>query len=83
MGVPGVLVYCSDYGFSWANCTTRTDQGLVRDDEANAFFTAAEMFAQLQDSKPSSQRVDFNPTGRFAGIGGEFVGFNSIAGPAG
>ena len=24
-----------------------------------------------------------NPTGRFAGMGGEFVGFESIAGPAG
>jgi hypothetical protein len=59
------------------------DQGLVRDDEANAFFTAAEIFAQLQDSEPSSQCVDFNPAGRFVGIGGEFDGFNTIAGPTG
>jgi len=37
------------------------------DDEAKAFFTIAENFAQLQDSEPSSQRVDFDrSTGRFA-----------------
>jgi hypothetical protein len=30
------------------------------DDEAKAFFTTAEKFGQLQDSEPSSQRVDFD-----------------------
>jgi hypothetical protein len=35
------------------------------DDDAKAFFTTAENFAQLQDSEPSSQRVDFDrSTGR-------------------
>jgi hypothetical protein len=36
-----------------------TDQGLVRDDDANASFTAAEIFDQPQASGRSSQRFDF------------------------
>jgi hypothetical protein len=36
------------------------DQGFVLDDDANAFFTTAENFAQLQVSGPSSQRADFD-----------------------
>jgi hypothetical protein len=52
------------------------------DDEAKAFFTTAESFAQLQVSEPSSQRVDFDrSTGRFAAVGGKFVGVNAIGGP--
>ena len=57
---------------------------LVFDDDTNAFFTAAENFAQLQDSELSSQRVDFDrSTGRFAAVGGELVGVNTIVAPAG
>jgi hypothetical protein len=45
--------------------------GLVLGEEANAFFTTAESFAQLQDSEPSSQRGDLaRSTGRFGGKGG-------------
>jgi hypothetical protein len=55
------------------------DQGFVLDDDANAFFTTAENFAQLQDSEPSSQRVDFDRSAdRFAPMGGEFVGVNAV-----
>ena len=55
------------------------DQGFVLDDDANAFFTTAENFAQLQVSEPSSQRVDFDrSTGRFAAEEGGFVGVNTI-----
>jgi hypothetical protein len=58
------------------------DQGFVLDDDANAFFTTAENFAQLQVSEPSSQRVDFDrSTGRFAAEEGGFVGVNTIGGP--
>jgi hypothetical protein len=40
-------------------------------------------FAQLQDSEASSQRIDFDrSTGRFAAMGGEFVGVNTLGGPA-
>jgi hypothetical protein len=54
------------------------------DDDANAFFTAAENFAHLQDSEPSSQRVNFDRSaGGFAAVGGEFVGVNIIGGPTG
>jgi hypothetical protein len=54
------------------------------DDEAKAFFTTAESFAQLQVSEPSSQRVDFDrSTGRFAAVGGKFVGVNPIGGLTG
>jgi hypothetical protein len=52
------------------------------DDDAKAFFTTTENFAQLQDNEPSSQRVNFDrSTGRFAAAGGEFVGINTIGGP--
>jgi len=58
--------------------------GLVLDDDTNAFFTAAENFAQLQDSEPSSQRVEFDrSTGRFAAVGAELFGVNTIGGKAG
>jgi hypothetical protein len=54
------------------------------DDDANAFFTAAEKFAQLQVSEPSSQRVGFDrPTGRFAAGEAGFLGINTIGGPTG
>jgi protein subunit release factor B len=60
------------------------DYGFVLDEEAKAFFTAAESFAQLQDNELSSQRVDFDrSTGRLAGSGGQFVGVNTIGSPAG
>jgi hypothetical protein len=57
--------------------------GFVLGEEANAFFTTAESFAQLQDSEPSSQCAGFDrSTGRFTGKGGEneFVVFNAIGG---
>jgi hypothetical protein len=66
-----------------------SDQGFVfgvlsPDDDANAFFTAAENLAQLHVSEPSSQRVDFDrSTGRFAAEEGIFLGVNSIGGPTG
>jgi hypothetical protein len=50
-------------------------------EDANAFFTTADSFAQLQESEPSSQGVDFDRSiGRFTGNGGEneFAGFNVI-----
>jgi hypothetical protein len=54
------------------------------DDDAKAFFTAAESFAQLQVSEPSSQRVDFDrSTGCFAAVAGEFIGVRIIGGPTG
>jgi hypothetical protein len=54
------------------------------EDDAKAVFTTAENFAQLQDSEPSSQRVDFDrSTGRFAAAGGEFVGVITIGAPTG
>jgi hypothetical protein len=57
------------------------DQGFVLDDDANAFFTTAENFAQLQVSERSSQRTDFDrSTCRF--VAG-FFGVNTIGGPAG
>jgi hypothetical protein len=59
------------------------DQGFVLPDEAKAFFTAVENFAQLQDSSESSpQRVAFDlSTRRFAAGGGKVVGDNTIGGP--
>jgi hypothetical protein len=36
------------------------DQGFVLDDDANAFFTTAESFHQLQASELSSQRDEFD-----------------------
>jgi hypothetical protein len=60
------------------------DQGFVLDDDANAFFTAAENFAQLQLSEPSSQRAGFDrSTGLFAANEGGFVGINTIGGLTG
>jgi hypothetical protein len=54
------------------------------DDDAKAFLKAAENFCQLQDREPSSHRVDFDQsTGRFAAVGGEAKGVNTIGGPAG
>jgi hypothetical protein len=54
------------------------------DDEAKAFFTTAENFAQLQVSEPSSQRVDFDRSiGRFASEEGWLLGANTIGGPTG
>ena len=62
-----------------------SDQGFVLDDDdANAFFTAAENFTQVQVSEPSSQRVDFDRSiGRFVAEVGGFFGVNSIGGPTG
>jgi hypothetical protein len=59
--------------------------GFVLLDEAKAFFTAVENFAQLQDSSESSpQRVAFDlSTGRFAAVAGKLVGDNTIGGPTG
>ena len=53
------------------------DYGIVLDDDAKAFFTAAESFAQLQVSEASSQYVGFDrsterSTGRFSGRGTGF-----------
>jgi hypothetical protein len=46
-------------------------------DEANAFFTTAENFSQLQLSEASSQRTGFvRSTGRF-------LGSNTIGAPTG
>jgi hypothetical protein len=60
------------------------DQGFGSDDDANAFFTTAENFAQLQVSEPSSQRADFDrSTGRFAAGEGRFLGVNTMGGPTG
>jgi len=61
------------------------DQGFVLPDEAKAFFTAVENFAQLQDSSESSpQRVALDlSAGRFAAVGGKLVGDNTIGGPTG
>jgi hypothetical protein len=54
------------------------------DDEAKAFFTAAENFAQLQVSEPSSQRVDFDRSiGRFASEEGWLLSADTIGGPTG
>jgi hypothetical protein len=51
-------------------------------DDAKAFFTTAENFAQFQASEASSQRVDFDRSaGRFGAVGG--VGVNTIGGPTG
>jgi hypothetical protein len=61
-----------------------SDQGFVLDDDANAFFTAAENFTQLHVSEPSSQRVDFDRSvGRFVAEIAGFFGVNSIGGPIG
>ena len=56
----------------------------VFEDEANAFFTTAENFAQLQISEPSSQRVGFDRSiDRFAAEEDWFLGINIIGGPTG
>ena len=58
--------------------------GFVLFDEAKAFFTAVENFAQLQDSESSPQRVVFNlSTTCFPAVGGKAVGVNTIGGPTG
>src|SRR4029077_739896 len=58
------------------------DYGSVLDDDAKAFFTAAESFAQPQVSEASSQLVGFDrstgrsterSTGRFSAVGDEFL----------
>jgi hypothetical protein len=60
------------------------DQGFVLGDEAKAFFTTAENFAQLQVSEPSSQRLDFGrSTGRFAAREGGSLGVNTNGGATG
>src|ERR1700726_516135 len=66
--------------------------GFVLDEDAKAFFTAADSFAQLQVSEVSSQRVDFGRSGgRFSGRGigflasaggGEVLGINATGGPS-
>src|SRR5512141_3096357 len=59
-----------------------SDQGFVLDDDANAFFTTADIFAQLQVSEPSSQLVVFGrPTGRLAAVEAGFLGIKTIGGP--
>jgi hypothetical protein len=59
-------------------------QGFALDDDAKAFLTTAENFAQLQVSEPSSQCADFDrSTGRFAAAGDELLGVNTIGGPTG
>jgi len=61
-----------------------SDQGFALDDDANAFFTAAENFTQLHVSESSSQRVDFDRSiGRFVAELAGFLGVNSIGGPTG
>jgi len=55
------------------------DYGFVLGDDANAFFTTSENFAQLQVSEPSSQRADFEDF--FVAGEGEFFGVNTIGGP--
>ena len=60
------------------------DQSFVLPDEAKAFFTAVENFAQVQDSESSPQRVAFDlSAGRFAAVAGKLVGDNTIGGPTG
>jgi hypothetical protein len=61
-----------------------SNQGFVLEDDANAFFTAAENFTQVHVSEPSSQRVDFDRSiGRFVAEVVGFLGVNSIGGPTG
>jgi hypothetical protein len=58
------------------------DQGFVLDDDANAFFTAAESFDQPQASELSSQRADFDRSaGCFAAGEDGFLGVNTSGGP--
>jgi len=53
---------------SWANLVRLTDS--VRDDDAKAFFTAADSLAQPHVSEASSQPVDFGRSGgRFFPVG--------------
>ena len=60
------------------------DQRLVPDEEANAFFTTAVSFCQLQVSEPSLQRADFDlSTGGFPAEADKFFGANIIGGPTG
>jgi len=69
-------------GEAWP--TQTLNQGFVLGDDANAFFTTAESFAQLQVSVPSSQRADFDrSTSRLAAEEGGFLGVNTIGGPTG
>ena len=71
-------------GASMAKAVLPMNYGFVFEDEANAFFTTAENFAQLQISEPSSQRPDFaRSTGFFVAAGDKFVGVNTIGGPTG
>jgi hypothetical protein len=54
------------------------------EEDANAFFKIADNFDQLQDSEPSSQRVNFErSTGLFAAAEGGFLGVRTIGGPTG
>ena len=55
--------------------------GFVLDNDANAFFTAAENFSQPQDSEPFSQRADF-ACGLAVGSG-TFAGVNAVGGLTG
>ena len=60
------------------------DQGFVRDDDANAFFTTAESFDQLQASELSSQRDGFDRSAGCFAIGEDgFLGVNTSGGPTG
>ena len=60
------------------------DQGFVRDDEANAFFTTAESFDQPQTSELSSQRFDFDRSaGCFEARKDVFLGVSISGGPTG
>jgi hypothetical protein len=60
------------------------DQGIILDDDANAFFTAAESFGQPQASELSSQRIDFDRSaGCCAAREDVFLGSNTSGGPTG
>ena len=59
-------------------------QGFALDDDANAFFTAAESFGQPQASELSSQRIDFDRSaGCCAAREDVFLGSNTSGGPTG
>ncbi len=58
--------------------------GFVLADDANAFFTTAESFAQPQLSESSRQRTGFDRSAvRLAVEEAGFFGVNIIGGPAG
>ena len=58
------------------------DQGFVLLDEAKAFFTAVENFAQVQDRESSPQcAFDLSVTRFPAAAGGKLVGVNASGGP--